>query len=99
MGPNMAPTPKIAIPDVARAGRALAIYGEAGHGAAVARGKYEDGRFSDALVDASVALIERWGPEPAPEWVTCIPSHRHPELVPDVAGEGLSNGSSHPLAS
>jgi len=30
-------------------------------------------------------LRERWRPEPCPEWVTCIPSLRHPSLVPDFA--------------
>lgn len=26
-----------------------------------------------------------WAPQPAPVWVTCIPSLRHPDLVPDFA--------------
>ena len=30
-------------------------------------------------------IRERWQPEPGPEWVTCIPSNRHPTLVPDFA--------------
>jgi ATP-dependent DNA helicase RecQ len=28
---------------------------------------------------------ERWRPEPPPAWLTCVPSHHHPELVPDFA--------------
>jgi ATP-dependent DNA helicase RecQ len=36
-------------------------------------------------VDACVALIREWNPQPAPAWVTCIPSLRHPDLVPDFA--------------
>ena len=28
---------------------------------------------------------ERWQPDPWPEWVTCVPSRAHPELVPDFA--------------
>lgn len=30
-------------------------------------------------------MIREWGPKPEPTWVTCIPSLRHPELVPDFA--------------
>ena len=30
-------------------------------------------------------LYGRWRPDPSPEWVTCIPSLRHPQLVPDFA--------------
>ena len=67
------------------AGKALCIWGDAGWGGLVRDGKYRDGRFADNLVDACVDLTTRWGPRPAPEWVTCIPSRRHPNLVPDFA--------------
>jgi len=30
-------------------------------------------------------MIHPWNPEPAPKWVTCVPSLRHPDLVPDFA--------------
>ena len=69
----------------AQSGRALCIWGDAGWGAVVRQGKYHDGRFSDALVDACRKLMEEWDPQPAPEWVTCIPSRRHPDLVPDFS--------------
>ena len=29
--------------------------------------------------------MHEWNPQPAPVWVTCIPSRRHPDLVPDFA--------------
>jgi ATP-dependent DNA helicase RecQ len=48
-------------------------------------GKYRDHRFGDDLVAACVELVRAWKPEPAPTWVTCIPSRRHPDLVPDFA--------------
>jgi ATP-dependent DNA helicase RecQ len=67
-------------------GRALSIWGDAGWGGLVGQGKYRDGRFSDELVDACVRLVREWNPQPAPAWVTCIPSLRHPKLVPDFAG-------------
>jgi ATP-dependent DNA helicase RecQ len=67
-------------------GRSLCYYGDAGWGKLVRQGKYMDGQFSDELVEAAARLIqERWAPEPRPEWVTCIPSRRHPELVPNFA--------------
>ena len=49
------------------------------------RGKYQDGRYDDELVEASVGLIRDWRPVPAPTWVTCVPSRRHTTLVPDFA--------------
>ena len=51
----------------------------------VKRGKQKDGRLADELVDACASLVRRWGPSPAPRWVTCIPSRRSPGLVPDFA--------------
>ena len=43
------------------------------------------GRFREELVSALVELVcERWQPEPRPEWITCVPSHDHPDLVPDL---------------
>jgi ATP-dependent DNA helicase RecQ len=67
-------------------GRSLCYYGDAGWGRLVREGKYERGQFDDQLVDASTRLIrERWLPEPFPEWVTAIPSRRHPRLVYDFA--------------
>jgi len=29
--------------------------------------------------------VRSWAPQPAPVWVTCIPSRNHPNLVPDFA--------------
>ena len=69
----------------AQPGRALCIWGDAGWGHVVRQGKYHDGRFPDALVEACRKMIEEWSPQPAPEWVTCIPSLQHPDLVPDFA--------------
>jgi ATP-dependent DNA helicase RecQ len=79
---------KMVMPREVRAeeGRVLCMYGDAGWGEAVARGKYETGRFGDELIEAAADLIEkRWKPNPTPEWVTCVPSKRHPELVRDFA--------------
>ncbi len=69
----------------AQPGRALCYWGDAGWGGLVRDGKYKDGRFSDELVAACRDLVVGWKPDPSPTWVTCIPSHRHPNLVPDFA--------------
>jgi ATP-dependent DNA helicase RecQ len=66
-------------------GRFLCRWGDAGYGKLVQRGKQEDGRFDDQLVAALVEMIAAWAPQPAPRAVAFVPSHRHPELVPDVA--------------
>ena len=67
-------------------GRALAVWGDGGWGSLVRTGRRETGRFDDQLVDASATLIaERWKPDPAPTWVTYVPSLRRPELVADLA--------------
>jgi ATP-dependent DNA helicase RecQ len=75
----------IPIEQRAQTGRALCIWGDAGWGIAVRDGKYRDRHFSDELVSACANLVRDWVPEPSPTWVTCIPSHRHPELVPSFA--------------
>ncbi len=76
---------KIRTEHFAEPGRALCMWGDAGWGRLVQTGKYVDGRFSDELVKACADLIRKWNPQPAPTWITCIPSLRHPKLVPDFA--------------
>ena len=69
----------------AEPGKALCVWGDAGWGGLVRQGKYSDGRFADELVEACAKLVSEWNPQPAPAWVTNIPSLRHPDLVPDFA--------------
>jgi ATP-dependent DNA helicase RecQ len=69
----------------AQPGKALCVWGDAGWGGLVRHGKYHDGNFSDDLVTACVKMIHEWNPQPAPTWVTCVPSLRHPDLVPNFA--------------
>lgn len=66
-------------------GRALSLWRDAGWGQLVTSGKYETDHFADELVTACAEMIAQWQPNPAPKWVTCIPSQRHPNLVPDFA--------------
>ena len=69
----------------AQPGRALCVWKDSGWGNLVFQGKYRDNRFSEELVNACVALVREWRPDPFPEWVTAIPSLRRPVLVPDFA--------------
>lgn len=65
-------------------GLALCYYVDGAHGDAVRDGKYTHGSFSAELVEASAELLERyWATlDERPAWVTCVPSLRHPDLVP-----------------
>ncbi|ELA4931289.1 RecQ family ATP-dependent DNA helicase [Vibrio vulnificus] len=69
----------------ANEGRVLSRWGDAGWGKVVADQKHA-GQFSDELVEAMATMIlERWHPNPMPQWVCCVPSRNHPELVPQFA--------------
>jgi len=66
-------------------GRVLSRWGEPVWGALVAQGK-EARHFDEELVTATVELLrQRWPEAARVAWVTCIPSRRHPDLVPDFA--------------
>ncbi|MBF0235389.1 MAG: RecQ family ATP-dependent DNA helicase [Desulfamplus sp.] len=86
------------IPEALQAeeGRALSLWRDAGWGQLVADGKYQTHRFADELVAACVEMLLKWAPNPAPQWVTCIPSLNHPELVPDFAAR-LANALGLPF--
>lgn len=69
----------------AQEGRVLSRWADAAWGSLVEEGKHA-GQFNDELVDAMVEMIQqRWKPMPQPEWVTCVPSLKHPDLVPEFA--------------
>ena len=61
------------------------LFRSAGWGGIVRLGKYHDRRFADELTEACAALVQEWNPQPMPAWITCVPSLRHPDLVPDFA--------------
>jgi ATP-dependent DNA helicase RecQ len=75
------------IPEVFRAeeGRVLCLWADAGWGELVRNGKQVSGRFSDELLNAMVSMVREWNPQPAPTWLTFVPSNRHKGLVPDFA--------------
>jgi ATP-dependent DNA helicase RecQ len=79
---------KTAIPErfANQAGRILCVWGDAGWGRTVAQGKYGDNGFDGTLIDAIATLIlEKWKPEPSPEWITAVPSLERTTLVSDFA--------------
>jgi ATP-dependent DNA helicase RecQ len=83
--PQMGVNGRIAAAFQAQPGKVLCLWGDAGWGSLVRQGKLRDGRFADQLVEACAAVVRSWTPQPAPAWLTCIPSRRHPNLVPDFA--------------
>jgi len=74
---------KIAPSHQAAPGKALCTWRGAGWGELVRKDKFAVGRFDENLLLACERLIREWNP--TVEWVTCIPSLRHPDLVPDFA--------------
>ena len=75
------------IPDELRmvSGRALARAGDGGWDPLIRAGKFESGRFDDALVEACIELVAEWRPDPSLCWIAAVPSRRRPDLVPDFA--------------
>ena len=60
-------------------GVALSVLGDAGWGRDVGRARVGHAGYSSALVGAAVSAIrDSWRPDPAPDWVTAIPSRGVP---------------------
>ena len=83
--PHFSVNGRIAANLLAAPGKALCVWGDAGWGGLVRQGKYTDGEFAEELVTACVKMLNEWDPKPPPAWVTCVPSLRHPHLVPSFA--------------
>ncbi len=76
---------KIADPNAI--GLALAYANDGGWGRSVRLGKFEHQQFSPELVEASAELLTKYWQQidEHPQWVTCVPSLRYPNLVPEFA--------------
>jgi ATP-dependent DNA helicase RecQ len=82
----------------AQPGRVMGHWGESGWGERVRLGK-DAGTFSDRLVAGTAEMIRGRWPEAADlRWVACVPSLRHPRLVPDLA-ERLAHALGLPFRS
>jgi ATP-dependent DNA helicase RecQ len=66
-------------------GRTLTRWGDPGLAELVRQGKSDDHEFADELVDVTVKMIRGWARQPAPTWVTSVPSNRSGSLVRDFA--------------
>ena len=67
-------------------GRVLTVYGDPGIGALVKQQKERDECFSNEVVDAAVEHIQEfWDPDPAPTWVTAVPSGTESDPVVDLS--------------
>ena len=84
----------------AETGKALSLWGDAGWGELVKRGKYQNNYFDDDLMKGTIEMIRSWRrevsplgqPQSMPTWITCVPSLTRPDLVPNFAqrlAEGL----------
>ena len=51
----------------------------------VAEDKHQNHFRDDLVIAMSEMITDRWCPDPKPKWLTCIPSNRHPDLVPNFA--------------
>ena len=83
--PNMDSLGRLPAELRAEPGRVLSRWGDAGWGRMVADDKHANHFRDDLLVALAEMIQDRWRPQPAPTWVACIPSQRHPDLVPDLA--------------
>ncbi len=72
------PLDEYRIPETLQAqmGKSLSMWRDGGYGTLVADCK-EQKHFNDELLKACVEMYQRWTPQPAPRWVTCIPSHEN----------------------
>ena len=66
-------------------GRALTRWGDPGWAQLIRDDLHSNQAFSEELIDAMVAMIRSWRPNPSPAWVTAVPSTTSAELVQDFA--------------
>jgi ATP-dependent DNA helicase RecQ len=75
---------RIAVDQQVERGKALSQYGDGGWGERT-RAQLQSGAIDDELVEALVALVRAWRPDPRPTWVTAVPSLRRPDVVSSLA--------------
>ena len=66
-------------------GRCLCKWKDGGIGDRIATEKQVDHQFSDEVVGFALEMISEWKMPEKPTWVTCVPSTKSGDLVPDVA--------------
>ena len=68
----------------AEPGRALGRYQDGGYGDEALDAR-ASGRLTDRLLEGILRLYERWAPEPAPEWITWVPSNQYGDFLQTLA--------------
>ena len=76
---------RIPVEERAESGWCLARWGDAAWGGMIRDGFAENGRFDDELLDALAELVRVKPIDQRTEWITYVPSSRHPGLVADLA--------------
>ena len=79
------PTGRIPLGERNQVGWALSAYNDGGWSTVVQDARAGSADVPDDLVAAAVELVHRWQPDPAPRWVTFVPSVSRPGLIPDFA--------------
>lgn len=78
-------------------GRALTVYGDPGFGELIGEQRASGEPYSQQLVKAAVEYIQSvWEPDPAPAWVTAVPSRGEEDQVTDLARR-IANGLGLPF--
>jgi len=67
-------------------GRVLGRYQDGGYGSEALRSR-DEGRPSPRLIEGVHTAIETWAPQPAPSWLTYIPSRSHDGFIMRFAEE------------
>ena len=80
------PTTVIPKEEILEQGRALTYLEKAGWGTIVMNCIKKDALLPEDIIDASCYLIvNKWSPDPFPEWITYIPSLGRKKIIPDFA--------------
>jgi len=66
-------------------GKALSEWCDGHWGSVVSRERKTASRYSSRLIKAVYKMIERWRPNPFPEWITIVPPRRPTRHVHDLA--------------
>lgn len=83
--PPSVPLPAVGTDDHSPHGRALTAGDDGWLLATVFACKHRGRRVPERLVRTCRDLLLGWQPDPAPCWVTCVPSLRHPHWLPELA--------------
>ena len=75
------------IPEAERTapGRALGRWGDGAWGDVVRESRRHHTPLGADLVEAAADLVRSWQPDPAPTWITWVPSARHPSPLAEAA--------------